>query len=339
MAATIKDIAKALQISTSTVSYALNGGPRRVPDEVKERVFEVAKQLGYRPNRIARSLVTRRTRTIAVVPTAIVENLTLIPFFQSSFNGIVNQCKAISQDVLVYAKHDAHDRLFINDLLDGRADGAIFLAPRADSPVLVQVEASGFPFVVLSAYSKTSAPSFVCQNAEGVALAVRHLYDLGHRRIAHAHGNLHLDDGIERRNAFLHETRKLNLDIPESYVVNGNFTPAGGYQAAIELFGLPKPPTAIFCANDEIVTGVMRYCWENGITIPGDVSLVGYDNSVASMSALPPFTTIHQPFTQMAASAVDALIDLIEERPTESRKFSAELIIRESTTRPKEDTK
>ena len=167
MAATIKDIARKLNISTSTVSYALNGGPRTVPKEVKERVLALARELEYRPNRIARSLVTRRTNAIGVVPPAIMENVFLSPFVRSAWNGLVNAAGPLGQDLFLYTGHDRNSPDEPGqELLDGRIDGIVFIAPRPDAGAVQFVHDRKFPYSVLSG----AAPgmSFNADNEGGV---------------------------------------------------------------------------------------------------------------------------------------------------------------------------
>src|SRR5579871_3910336 len=134
MPVTIKDIAKHLGVSVSTVSYALNGGPRPVRNDVRDRVLAAAAALDYRPNHLARSLITRRSFTIGVVPTELAANLTKSPYFAACLDGIVNAAEMLGQDVLLYTRFDQSSPVaFINALLDGRADGLIFLAPSVGS--------------------------------------------------------------------------------------------------------------------------------------------------------------------------------------------------------------
>jgi len=131
MPATIKDIARLLNISTSTVSYALNGGPRRVPEDVRERVLATAAELGYRPNRIAQSMVTGKTHTFGVVQPGAMQISALSPFFQVVLDGILTGSEAVSKDVLIFTQFDTeHQQRFLDRLLDGRIDGLIFLLRR-----------------------------------------------------------------------------------------------------------------------------------------------------------------------------------------------------------------
>ncbi|MES1227862.1 MAG: LacI family DNA-binding transcriptional regulator, partial [Armatimonadota bacterium] len=196
MSATIKDIAKRLNISTSTVSYALNGGPRNVPESVKEEVLRVAKELKYRPNRVARSLVTRRSNTLGVLPTENTINLALSPHFQLCVNGILNQAELHKHDVLIYGRFTPGeaDQDIVTTLSDGRADGIVLIAPFVNAPFFKGLTERGVPFTVVNA-KIAGATCFTCDNFKGVYEGVKHLIDLGHTKIGHLAGWLSLHDG------------------------------------------------------------------------------------------------------------------------------------------------
>ncbi len=337
MAATIKDIARKLSISTSTVSYALNGGPRSVPEEVRVRVLAVARELNYRPNQIARSLITRRSNTIGVVPTEASINLAVTPYFQGVLNGILNTAEILGHDVLVYTRYDVEKPdAFVDTLLDGRADGLIFLAPKIDSHALNRLAAE-IPFVVTSD-ERRNAPNFGCDNASGVRKVVDHLVSLGHTRIGHLAGNLEMADGIDRCEAYKGALASHGLPICEDWLFEGHFTSQGGYNAGQHVFATKNRPSAIFCANDDSALGLLRAAWEKGVRVPDEISIVGFDNSPVSSASFPPITTVRQPLEEIGAAAMTALVNFIEtqQRP-DGISFETELIVRDSTTRPQED--
>jgi LacI family transcriptional regulator len=339
MPATLKDIAKELGVSVSTVSYAINGGPRIVGDEIKSKVLATAKAMDYRPNTVAKSLITRRSHTIGIVPTVTQINMTRIPYFQGCLQGVVNESEVLGQDVLLYTRYDQSlaDR-FLSSLLDGRADGVIFLAPRVDSPVIGWLEGR-LPAVVVSSRSNFKVtPSLTIDNFGGVQLAIEHLIGLGHTKIADVHGPSTLEDGEERRRAFDHCMKRHNLTVPPEWILDGNFTPAGGYEAGKRLFAQSELPTAIFCANDESAIGLMRAANELGLHIPEDVSVVGFDDSPSAEMSFPQLTTVKQPLEQIGTAALRDLVSLIEGKQVPGRpSFDTELVIRKSTSRPKED--
>lgn len=331
MPATIKDIARRLNISVSTVSYALNGGPRPVPEDVRLRVLEVAKELCYRPNRVARSLVTRRTHTIGVVPTEASVNLAVTAYFQGILNGILNTAELLDQDILIYTRYDlSRFDAFIDTLLDGRADGLILLAPRLDSDALAKLEGQ-IPFVVTSD-ERRKAPHFGCDNSGGVRQAVDYLVRLGHRRIGHIAGDLGLLDGQERLSSFRKALAAHGLPVREEWIREGRFTEAGGSKAGAELLAQEQLPSAVFCANDDSALGLIRAAWEAGLRVPEDLSIVGFDNSPVSAAVAPSITTVGQPLEQIGSAAMRAVVSYIEtQREPESKTFETELLVRKST--------
>lgn len=334
MGATIKDIARRLNISTSTVSYALNGGPRNVPEEVKANVLRVAKELNYRPNRIARSLVTRKSSTIGVLPTEATENLALSPYFQQCLNGILNEAERHRHDVLIYGRVNAAEASWdtVATLSDGRTDGVLMMAPMVGAPFLAELKERGVPLCLIN----SMVPGEVCFNVNnfiGVRQGVEHLISLGHRRIAHLAGRQTLHDGQQRKEAFYEVMAEHGLEVKPEWVIETDFTPISGHEKALALFQSGELPTAVHCANDELAQGLYRAAWELGISIPGDISVVGFDNTPATVHMLPGLTTVGQPIDRIAAEAVRALIAMADGEEAESRTFDTDLVVRGSTAR------
>lgn len=339
MPATIKDIARELKISVSTVSYALNGGPRTVQPDLRERVLETARQLGYRPNRLARSLITRRSHTVGIVPPAVVSNMMLTPFIQAVVNAVVNEAEDLKYDVLIYTRFDESRDLDLADsVVDGRADGVVFLAPKVDSPVVQAIRERGVPFVVLSSDAFSNAVSLNSDNTTGVEQALDHLFELGHRRIAHIAGPKTMTDGVTRAEAYLRWMKRHDLPVLDGYFREGGFYREGGDAALRSYLALPEPPTAVFAGNDEMAIGCLLAAREAGLVVPDDLSIVGFDNTVVSTLTFPALTTVMQQFDPMGRTAVQILDAMIEDRATPmGHVFPTELIVRDSTSRPKED--
>lgn len=340
MAATIKDIAKRLNISTSTVSYALNGGPRNVPEEVRLRVLSAAKELGYRPSRIARSMITGRTNTIGVVPTETSIHLAISPYFQYVLNGILNAAEHIHHDVLVFTGYDQKNVDELADtLLDGRVDGLIFLAPPKDNPIFEQLIKRNIPMVVTSSPSVYGIPSFTCDNHSGVRQAVQHLVDLGHRRIGMLYGKIWLHEGQGRLDSFRAEMDRHGLEIRDAWLLDGDFTRLGGEECAYRMLATEDRPTALFCANDEMAIGFCTAARRSGLQLPRDMSLIGFDDSPISGLIDPALTTVQQPLEAIGASALHAINALVAGRSVQSETFSTRLVVRASAIRPLEDIK
>ncbi len=336
--ATIKDIAKTLNISVSTVSYALNGGPRTVPQHVKDKVLTTAKELGYRPNRNARSLITRRTNTIGVVPPQLGTNIAMSPFIRDSLNGIVNESESSHYDVLLFTRCDqSQTEEMLNDVLDGRVDGLIFLAPPIGSSSVNLVYDFGLPTVVTCS-NGYAAPCYSSDNRHGVQIAMDHLVSLGHRKIGHLEGRPTLEDSVSRKTYFLEYVQENGLICKDDWIICGNFDPEGGYLAGKHIFESQDRPTAIFCGNDEMAFGLIRAAREYGIKIPEELSIIGFDDSSLCNFTYPLLTSVRQPIEELASFAFRSIIEMIEgHSPSSSSVFPTELIIRESTSNPTKD--
>ena len=341
MASTIKDIAKKLNISVSTVSYALNNGPRPVPEDVKRRVLEAAQELQYRPNRLARSLITRRTFTIGVVPSEASADIVLSPYLQNSLNGIVNAAEELHYDVMFFTRYDQMQTQEMSDvLLDGRVDGLIFLAPPQHAPVIDVIEKHDIPHVVIAGEARPNSIQYSVDNESGVKAVLEHLFQLGHRKFGHFYGRMQMEDAIERRYFFEQMVPAMGGRFEPSWVLPGDFTMQGGEKAMLEMLANKEQPTAIFCANDEIAVGAIRGAVSQGLKVPDDYSVAGFDNVPLSTVFIPPITTVKQPVDSVASIATRALIAMIDgEKRFESKVFETELIVRDSTSRPKEHIK
>ena len=334
--ATIKDIAKQLNISTSTVSYALNGGPRRVPDNIKENVLRLARELNYRPNRIAKSLVTRRSGTIGLMPTQSNPDLTNSPYFHIAFNAILNHAEASSLDVLVFSRFapcisDADE--MISTLADGRADGVILLAPFVDSPLPKGLSDRGIPCAVTN-IAIESVPSFTCDNVQGVRLALSYLKSLGHTSVAHLAGRYELQDAVERSAAFVSVAEDLGLKSRPDWIVQSNLMIYTSTEVLIPILQSHDRPSAIFCFNDEVATGAYRAAQKLGMRIPHDLSVIGFDNSFRCEQMSPGLTSVEQPVEQMARAAFDAVLAQIDGKSVDSVEFETRLVVRSSTCPP-----
>lgn len=333
---TIKDIAKRLHLSVSTVSYALNDGPKPVSEEVRIRVVQTAKEMDYRPNRLAKSLVTRTTHSIGVVPPKLHRDMLLSPFIQQALNGIVNVAEELHQDLVLFTGSERNRPDSVaNDLLDSRIDGVIFIAPHAESQVVELLADRNFPFAVVASGRNVSGPGFEIDNECGATLLLEHLWQLGHRRIAHVAGRHQAMDSRARTEAYLSFMQRKGLDVPPEYVLQTDFFYQGGYDAAPRLLSLPEPPTAIFAANDDTALGVIDCAKNMGRRIPEDLSVVGFDDTEAAAKADPPLTSVRQPVEEMGARAMRAVVARVQGLPVEGHRFPTALVIRQSTCPPK----
>jgi DNA-binding LacI/PurR family transcriptional regulator len=330
MAATIKDIARKLNISISTVSYALNGGPRPVPEEVRERVLATARELDYRPNSIARSMATGRTATLAVVPPRMTSHLLASPYTLTVLSSIVDAAGELLHDILLHtAPANSDPDTLASTIMGGKADGVILIAPPVGSPVAAHLAARDFPCVVLNADGPEGVVRILTDNHAATEQALKHLMELGHRRIGHVAGPQDLQDGVERRAAFLALIAQYGLPCQENWIVPGQFHYEHGRNAARQLLMQPGHPTAILAGNDESGIGVIDAARELGIRVPEELSVVAYDVLPSATLQMRRVTAVRQPIQEMAEHATRLLVDWVREgkRPDPSRRiFATELV-------------
>jgi LacI family transcriptional regulator len=333
MATTIKDVARESGVNISTVSRALNNG-YGVNPETRDLVMAVAQRLNYRPNRVARGLVTGRSHSLALIVSDIRN-----PFFAEVARGAADAARADHCDlVLCNSDLDAVRQMgYVQSLLEKRVDGILMNSVAALSAEdQQQLAACGVPIVLLNRTVASRAFSTVsADNAAGGGLAAQHLLELGHRNIAHVtgprqHGNL-----SDRTRGFVDAL----LQAPKPLtplVLHGAFDFEGGRDLTAKLLDQHPEITAIFAANDVMAFGAVRAILDRGLRIPDDISLIGFDNIEFSSIIHPPLTTIHQPKYEMGQAAVEILLRMGRDktrRTPESRVLGVELVERQSCGR------
>ncbi len=337
--ATIKDIAKKLNISVSTVSYVMNDGPRNVPDAVKARVLAAADELGYRPNRIARMLVTQKSHTIGVVPDQMHIDAMVGPFLRNVFNTILNVAEEQSQDVLFMTTHSERvPEIYANSVTDGRVDGVIMIGADQRKPLIDILLKREFPHVLINTHCSTESAVFTIDNAAGIDLLTNHLYQLGHRKFGLIGGLPGNGDSQIRESAFDKFVQNSDAFSKPEWREWGNFNLEGGFQAAKKILSQKDKPTAIVALNDESALGALRCAQELGLKIPSDLSITGFDNTEWVQLTEIPITTIAQNEQAIAQAATRSLLKQIAGEPAQSQVFPPELVVRASTSHPKKDS-
>lgn len=309
----IKDIAQRLGVSPATVSRALSG-TGLVAEPTLSRVREAARALNYRPNVSARNLRTRRSMAVLMVVRDIGN-----PFYLEVLKGVEKAAREAGYSVLMgNTENDpGRESEYFDMLRDGHADGMILmtgkLPPRPDGeavppdlPVVValeKIEGSGFPHVVID-------------NEAAARDAVRHLLDLGHRRIAHIAGPMPEVMSVLRRDGWRAAMAEAELAVPDGYEQRGDYLLRTAQALCGVLCDLPQPPTAIFCANDEMAFGAIHELRRRGRDVPGDVSVVGFDDIYLSEAFFPPLTTVSQPRAEIGHAAMSMLLDVMADART-----------------------
>jgi len=332
----IKDIARAAHVSHPTVSRALSDSPL-VNGETAKRIRQIAASLGYRPSAIARSLATKRTKTIGVVVTSIAD-----PFIADVISGVEEAANDHGYSVFLANSNANPDRevKVVHSFHERRVDGILVTASRVGAlyvPLLSQLKV---PIVLINNQHPDGTDEFIysvtIDNIKASTEVMRHLIGLGHKRIAYIGDRGGLQSDNERLAGYRHGLACAGYPFLPDLVVHGDGKPEGGGHAMEQLLALPKPPTAVFCYNDMSALGALRVLHGRGIRVPEDLSLVGFDDLAIASYTSPLLTTVSQPKQQMGRMAMEILIKLLSRVDSKTNiKVEGELIIRESTAPPK----
>lgn len=328
MPVTMDDVAQRAGVSRALVSLVMRNSPR-VSAESRTAVLEAAEQLGYRPNLAARNLASARTRTIGVLLSDLHN-----AFFAEIYDGVELAASANDYQLLLTtgARKPGNERRAIDQLLDMRVDALILAAPRVDAGAIDKAAAT-VPTVVISRTVRSRRVGTVtCDDRVGAGLAVRHLAELGHRRIAHVDGGGGAGAAARRIG---YERAMSDLDLGTNIrIVSGDFTEEGGVAAVSELLRGRHRPTAVFAANDLSAVGVLDAVEDAGLQVPRDLSLVGYDNTALAALHHVSLTTIDQPRCDMGRIAVDMLLRHLDDEnefPLTDHVLEPSLVVRRTT--------
>lgn len=330
----IKDIAEKLGVSPATVSRALSDN-ELVAEATRERIRGAARELNYRPNVRARNLRTRRSMAVLMVVRDVGN-----PFYLDILKGVEATARAAGYSVLMGNSENDPDREtgYFDMLLDGHADGMILMTGKLPAQAgFTKTQPGSLPVVVaLEIIEGSSFPHVQIDNAAAVREAVRHLIDLGHTRIAHICGPVPEILSVRRREGYREAMEAAGLAVPDGYEQCGDFLLHRGRRACRALFDLPAPPTAIFAANDEMAFGAIHELRRMGRDVPGDVSIVGFDDLYLSEAFHPPLTTVSQPRTDIGRRAMAALLEMLSggSGPDEPIILPTTLRVRDSTAPP-----
>lgn len=313
MAPTIKDIAKLANVSHTTVSRALNNSPL-IKEVTRKRIAEIAAQVGYVPNYNAKSLVMQRSYTIGLFFTSIAKG-TSSGFFSDTIRG-VNSVIDVEYNLFIRGIDDYAEYSSIHHK---RFDGIILMSQsEADNKFIYHVVQQGIPIVVLNRQIEDrSIINIISNDREGAYSAGKYLIDCGHREIAIIEGVEGFKSTHERRDGFMKALIDHNIPVQNGFMVRGNYDMQSGYKAMGELLDLEKPPTAVFCSNDDMAIGAMKSVFERGLQVPGDISIVGFDDIGFSLFANPSLSTVKRPIEKISEQGARQILSLIK-NPTEN---------------------
>jgi DNA-binding LacI/PurR family transcriptional regulator len=327
------DVARLAGVSHQTVSRVLNEHPNVRP-LTRDRVLAAIRELEYRPNAAARTLVTRRTHTLGVIS------------FDTTLYGPASLLYGIER-----AAHDTYyvsiaslpllDRRSVKEAIDrllGQGvEGIIVIAPQTSAVAALSHMPDQVPLVAVGCGTRASLTSVAIDNAAGAASATRYLLDLGHETVYHVAGPgtwLDAQERIDGWRSALHDA-----GAPEPVVLTGDWSARSGYELGHRLASI-RDVTAVFCANDTMALGVVRALAEHGRRVPDDVSIVGFDDVPEAGFYLPPLTTVRQDFGEVGRRALGALIERMSGagEPLPRLRVAPELVVRSSAARPRRAT-
>jgi LacI family transcriptional regulator len=323
---TIRDVAEQAGVSIATVSRVLNDRAD-VSVETRERVREVARAVGYSADPAARGLVTQRTQLVAVVvgDNAGHRDLSLL-FFGKVMAAISRRLALAGYDSLLLQPSELG--------VHHRFDAAILIGIDGSDPLVTDLWVRSVPYVGVDVRVGGRRNAFVgSDHAAGVRLALTHLHELGHRRIAHIAGARNTVAGADRIAAFQHESRVLGLELDDEYLREADFTSAGGYRETSALLALDERPTAIVAASDLMALAALQAIRDAGLQPGRDVAVVGFDDIEAAALAHPPLTTIRQDREKLGTLAAERALELIEHGDVRGNDtiLPVELVVRAST--------
>lgn len=330
MPATIADVATRAGVSTATVSRVLAGLGGARPD-TRQRVLRSARELGYRPSGVARSLKMRTTRTLGLIVTDIGN-----PFFPELVRAVEDAARDRDYGVLLCNSSENAEReaAYLELLAERRVDGVVIASSGIGRRHRAWLASAPVPVVLVNCASPSvPLPTILSDNRAGAALAIEHLVRLGHRRIGHITAPSRNEAAAERLRGARGALRAAGLDPDSLVVAEGDGHVAGGAAAAVELLDRSADLTAIFAYNDLTAIGAARAIRGCGLRVPDDVSVVGFDDVDLAAYADPPLTTVAQETGSMGRWAVARLLDRLDGRPVvaETVKLPVRLQIRAST--------
>jgi len=327
---TVHDVAKEAGVSAQTVSRVINNH-KYISDKSRELVTNAMQGLGYIPNRAAQMLHTQTSNTLEII------TFGDSPFkFQGPFAGMVKAAKAAGYHLSFAMSPQEEVTEALNSIVSRLIDGIVIIdtANRLGGEV-PDILKNSVPYVFLGSPKAFRGPAVSYDHQLGAKLGAQYLLDLGHTTIAEIRGPKDDVDSLERHNAWRRLAKKHKLSVRLSR--EGDFSYKAGYEATLELLEQDAGFTALLVANDSMAVGAIKALTEREMRVPGDVSVVGFDNAAHAAYISPPLTTVAQNFDALGKASIDYLVERLEhpDAPTEHRLLEPILVVRESAAPPK----
>ncbi|HXY49472.1 MAG TPA: LacI family DNA-binding transcriptional regulator [Terriglobales bacterium] len=329
----IREIAKRAKVSTATVSRTINRIPT-VDPQLAKRVWKIVDELGYYPNTQARALVSGRTRIFGLIVSEITN-----PFFPEIVQSFEDMAVDHNYEILLTSTiHDPKRmEISVRRMLERRVEGVAVLTFGMEERLLEGLRFRKVPMVFVDVGPAVPWVSNIRINYQhGIRQAVQHLAALRHERVAFVTGPLKIKSALARREAFKDSISEIGVELDPNLIIEGDHTMEGGMRALGKLLALPEPPTAIMCSNDMTAIGVMREAFDRGISIPQELSVVGFDDVRWAQFMNPPLTTVQMSQSEIARLAFKALLQEVERKVPASEgttyTLNTTLVLRKSTT-------
>ncbi|TFE22850.1 LacI family DNA-binding transcriptional regulator [Cohnella luojiensis] len=333
MTPTIKDIAKAAEVSVTTVSRALNGYTD-VNEETKKKILRIADELKYSPNIAARSLIVKKTKTLGLLLSGITRSSIKDNIAFEILCGMNDRSGELDYDLVLFNTTSQKQRMksYKSLCLERGVDGVIIMGIRLDDPYLQEIVQSSIPCVLIDIpLAEKNVGSVSTDNVSGAYQATEHLIRGGHKHIGFINGHAQAYVSIKRLEGYRLALLDHDIEYREEFIADGSFSENGGYESAIMLATKHPEITALFCASDLMAIGAIQGLKNIGKTVPENVSIVGFDNIAISGYCSPTLTTIHQNKYDMGYRAAQMLVDMLEGRQVHPHlTLPAELVERQS---------
>lgn len=336
MAVTIKDVAKIANVSPSTVSRVI-AGSKRISDETHHRVKKAMRELGYYPNANARSLVKNTTDTIGLVLARSIVSALGNPFFPEVIRGITSITQDLGYRLLLSSSKNflEEEEEALSMLKERRVDGLLLLASRVQDSLVKKLHQGNYSFVVVGRVPGIEINWVNNDNVRAAEKAISYLTELGHQKIGLLLGPLELIVSQDRLLGYKQGLQKAGIPFDPTMVQEVDFTEAGGFTGMNRLLKTHPEMTAVFAIDDLVAAGVMQAAKEQGLEIPGDISLIGFNDSPLASYMKPELTTIGIPIYEMGVQATKILINQLQnpEEKTQQVVLDSKLIVRQSCQR------
>jgi len=330
------DVAKMAGVSRTTVSFVLNRVPGvSISEPTRQRVLGAAKQLNYHPDAAGRKLVSGKSYTLGLVLRQSPEQVFADAFLLRVMLGVEQAAAREGFHVLLKPVEPGDSNGYTRLIKENLVDGILLSGPRQDDTEIVELHRQGIPVTLIGQLPESNIPFVDINAVAGAATAIRHLIEAGHQHIAMiTNASLNYTSAQQRRSGYYQALREAGLQVEDDYLRQGDYTPASGFTAMLELLKLSPRPTAVFVASDVVAMGALQAIKRLGLRIPDDVAVVGFDDVPLAEYYDPPLTTIRLPAYGLGWAAGERLVRMIqgEGLGQAGLLLESELIVRQSST-------